>query len=332
MERLPAAQRCKALLIKRAQHLGLGFQAHVTHLVQQERAAVGALKDAALFRCCARDGAIAVTKQFALDKVLGDRRALQLQKHALRPQAFRVHGARDQLLARAGLAKDQHTPVGRRHQANLLPQRLGRHTVAGDRRAGQLLLHLAVVRAQLPPVHRVADRDQRPLQRKRFFKKIKRAQLGRAHRGFNGAVARDHNDLWPPFAGQGADLGQRFQPVTVRQPDIEQQHIVVRIAQQQQRFGRARGRGHKVAFLAQNLRQRIANVRLVVRDQDVGHTGTPSAAATTAGSGTRASGSSIRKQAPVAPRCSARIVPWWSCTILAAIARPRPVPRCLVEK
>ena len=38
------AQRGKALLVKGAQHLGLGAQAHVGHLIQEQSAAVGALK------------------------------------------------------------------------------------------------------------------------------------------------------------------------------------------------------------------------------------------------------------------------------------------------
>src|ERR1019366_8762670 len=49
-------------------------------------------------------------------------------------------------------------------------------------------------------------------------------------------------------------------------------------------------------------------------------------------SGMGAAGSSMMKVAPAGEFFSARMVPSCSWTILAAMARPRPVPRCLVEK
>ena len=45
----------------------------------------------------------------------------------------RVDGARDQLLARARLAVDEHAPVGRRDQLDLLAERAHRHRLADHR-------------------------------------------------------------------------------------------------------------------------------------------------------------------------------------------------------
>ena len=49
-ERLLAAHALEGLLLEHAQHLGLGLEAHVADLVEEERAAVGQLELAAAAR------------------------------------------------------------------------------------------------------------------------------------------------------------------------------------------------------------------------------------------------------------------------------------------
>src|SRR5215472_10382839 len=58
-----ASYRRKALLIERAQDLGLGFQAHVAYFVEKQRASVRFLKLAFLARCGAREGALVVSEK-----------------------------------------------------------------------------------------------------------------------------------------------------------------------------------------------------------------------------------------------------------------------------
>jgi hypothetical protein len=79
-----------------------------------------------------RAGAAAIAEELGLDVVLGDGGAVELDEDAVLAQALGVHGAADQLLAGAGFAVDQHAAVGRRHQLDLLAQRLHGHAVAGD--------------------------------------------------------------------------------------------------------------------------------------------------------------------------------------------------------
>ena len=125
------ADRVEALFVERAEDLGLGLEAHVADLVEEERSAVGALEGAALFAGlagAARAGfgprAVAVAEELGFDVVLGDGGAVQLNKDAVAAQALGMDGAGDELLASAGLAEDEHAAVGRGHQFNLLAKSL----------------------------------------------------------------------------------------------------------------------------------------------------------------------------------------------------------------
>ncbi len=117
------ADGLEALLIEHAQDLRLHPRAHVAHLVQKERRAVGRLELAALLLGGAGEGALSVAEQLGLYQLFGDGRAVQLDEGRRGPRAAGVDGARDQLLARAGLAVDEDAPLGRRDQPDLLAER-----------------------------------------------------------------------------------------------------------------------------------------------------------------------------------------------------------------
>ena len=67
---------------------------------------------------------------------------------------------------------------------------------------------------------------------------------------------------------------QHFQTVAVGQPDIQQDGIENRIADQVQPFGRGAGRGDGVAFLGEDGFQGAANIRFVVDHQNMVHRST----------------------------------------------------------
>ena len=116
LDRLGAADALEAVLLQDAQHLGLRHQAHVGDLVEEDRAAVRELELAALLRERAGEGALLVAEQLGLDQLLGHRGAVHLDERALAALALQVDLARDELLAGAVLAGDQHPGVGgRRH-------------------------------------------------------------------------------------------------------------------------------------------------------------------------------------------------------------------------
>src|SRR6185437_2274860 len=87
----------------------------------------------------------------------------------------------------------------------------------------------------------------------------------------DGAVAADDDDFRPRFAAHAADIGEHFKTVEIGQPDIEQHHVVGRVLEHDHGFARRGGAAYAVAFLAQNLFERVANLRFVVHHQDVIH-------------------------------------------------------------
>ena len=121
---LRAADRREQLVVEGAEHLGLGFEAHVADFVEEERSAVGALEGAALLRRSAGLRAVAIAEELGLDVRLGNGGAVELDEDAVAAQALGVNGAGDEFLAGARFAVDEDAAVGGRHEANLLAQRL----------------------------------------------------------------------------------------------------------------------------------------------------------------------------------------------------------------
>jgi len=62
--------------LQHPQQLGLQRQGHVADLIEQQGTAVGGLEQAHPVAIGAGEGALAVAKQFALQQVLGERRAV----------------------------------------------------------------------------------------------------------------------------------------------------------------------------------------------------------------------------------------------------------------
>ncbi len=105
-------------LLQHAQHLGLRLGAHVADFVEEDRAAVGLLELADLLLGRAGERSLLVAEQLRLDQLLGNRRAVHLDEALAAAQAVAMDRPRDQLLADAALALDQHGRVGRRGAAD----------------------------------------------------------------------------------------------------------------------------------------------------------------------------------------------------------------------
>ena len=83
---------------------------------------------------------------------------------------------RDYFFPCPGFPENQHTPVGWRHEVDLLPQRLHGDAFANDRTLRcELFLKLPILNAETLGLHRVLEQDQRLINRERFFQKIVRA-------------------------------------------------------------------------------------------------------------------------------------------------------------
>ena len=186
-----------------------------------------------------RHGSAAVAEEFGLDVVLGDGGAVELDEDAILAQAFGVHGAADEFLAGAGLAIDKDAAVGGGHELDLLAQGLHGDGVAGDAGAeAELADELLVVLAELAGVDGVLEDDEGAVERERLFEEVVGAELGGAHRGFDGAVAADDDDFGQVRGVHLANVGEGVEAVAVGQPDVEQDDVVDGVGEQGEGFVR----------------------------------------------------------------------------------------------
>ena len=159
LDRLGSADALEAVLLEDAQDLRLRHQAHVGDLVEEDRAAVGQLELAPLLGERAGEGALLVTEELRLDQLLRQRGAVHLHERALAASALEVDLARDELLARAVLAGDQHPGVGGPRHLDLLLEAHDRFGAAED------LVRAQRLRAQTPVLGLEARALERVLER-----------------------------------------------------------------------------------------------------------------------------------------------------------------------
>src|SRR3989442_14467402 len=108
---MAAADARELALLEDAQELRLERERHVGDLVQEQRAACGGLElaDAPLDRT--REGAALVAEELTLEELVRDGRAVDRHEGSA-ARGVVVDGLGDQLLARPGLALDEHGRVG----------------------------------------------------------------------------------------------------------------------------------------------------------------------------------------------------------------------------
>ena len=261
------AHRLDLLLLQDAQHLGLRLQGHVADLVEEQRAAVRELELPLLGRERAREGAARVAEELALDQLLGNGRAVDLHEGAGGAEAQVVDVPRDELLARAVLAEDQHAPVGGSGLRDVGAQRVEDGALPDhDPAMLDLLLEGAVLRLELALAQGVLDHEQRLLEGQRLLDEVLGAHAHGLDRGLDGAVAGD--DDHRHFGIERADAGQDLEPVHAGQPHVEEEEVVAAVLQRRERRLPALHRLHRVALVAQDADEGAAHARFVVYDQD----------------------------------------------------------------
>ena len=121
LDRARRAEPLDFAFLQHAQHLGLRLGAHVADFVEEDRAAVGLLELADLLLGGAGERPFLVPEELRFDQLLGNRRAVHLDEPLAAAQAVAMDRARDQLLAGAALALQQHGRVGRRRALDGIP-------------------------------------------------------------------------------------------------------------------------------------------------------------------------------------------------------------------
>ncbi|KAF5032439.1 hypothetical protein DSECCO2_617260 [anaerobic digester metagenome] len=105
----PTADPHDLPVLQHTQQIDLHGQRHLADLVQKQGARVGQFELAGTALAVrAGEGAAGVAEEFALDQFRGDGSAVHGHEGAAGAAAFRVDAAGEQLLARAGLARQQH--------------------------------------------------------------------------------------------------------------------------------------------------------------------------------------------------------------------------------
>ena len=105
----------------------------LANLVEEERPAVGLLEAALAPADRARERALLVAEELALEERLGERRAVELHEGRLSLRgAVLVDRLRDELLARPALAGDEHARLGRRDLLDDVEDRLHCRARADD--------------------------------------------------------------------------------------------------------------------------------------------------------------------------------------------------------
>ena len=123
-------------LLNRAQQLALHRQRKVADLVEEQRAAVGRLKEAFAVVVGAGERALAIAKELGFEQLLRDGAAVDWHEGHRAAHAHFVNGARHQFLAGSRFAADQHRRHAARHfldqRAHLLHRhRMPRHAAKG---------------------------------------------------------------------------------------------------------------------------------------------------------------------------------------------------------
>jgi hypothetical protein len=156
--------------------------------------------------------------------------------------------------------------------------------LAGDGALGELAGELLVVLAEVVGLDGVAEDEQGAIHGERLLEEVVGTELGGADGGFDGGVAGDHDD----FRGAGArrvrdvtaDGGEDVEAIGftagaawVGEPDVEEDGLVVGIAEKLEGFGCGAGGGDDVVFLGEDGFEGLADVGFVVDDENVIHRG-----------------------------------------------------------
>src|SRR5215510_920939 len=129
--------------LEHAQEPALHLRRHIADLIEEDRPAVGLLKEAWLVRHRSRECAALVAEELRLQECGGERRAIHGDERLVAEIRIPVDGPRHQFLSRAGLTADQHGCGRRRNFHDELGQLLHLRVLADDEVTLRLGLELA---------------------------------------------------------------------------------------------------------------------------------------------------------------------------------------------
>ncbi len=254
--------------LDRAQQLGLQVEPQIADLVEEQRAARGELELAELLPVRAGERAALVAEERALGQLARNRREVHRDERRVRIAGLAVDQPRQQLLAGAALAEDQHRRRQLRdlvHQIDDVARHLAR---ADDELALGLVGDLGGQRQDLAvevlPLAGVAHERSKLVVVEVLGDVVVGAVLHRLHGGLDLVDGRDHDDL--DQAVVFLDDPQHLEAADAGQPDVEQHEVDVFAVQDGE--GRFAARDPQHAELAlENGRQGVPHPLIVVDDE-----------------------------------------------------------------
>src|SRR2546426_2113959 len=126
-----------------AQDFCLCHRRHLADLIEQNRAARRQTQLALVTLLRAREGALLITKEFALEKGVRNRSAVDAQKGLATPGAGGMNAFSNAFLARTGIPGDEHMSIRTADFADVVPE--VEHRLA---RADQGVLHQKLLRTR----------------------------------------------------------------------------------------------------------------------------------------------------------------------------------------
>ncbi len=191
-DRARAPDPLELALLEHAQDLGLHGQRHVADLVQEERALLRELEAAGPRPHRAGEGPPLVAEQLGLEQALRDGGAVDRHERPVLPGAEAVDSPRQDFLAGAALAPDQHRQIGGGGAMGHLHHALERLALP-DQPLDPARLALAQgldLLLQPPPVERARDHDLELVHLERLGEEVVGPAGHRVHRGLHACRER----------------------------------------------------------------------------------------------------------------------------------------------
>ena len=262
-----AADPVEGAIREHAQQARLQLRRHVADLVEKQRAALGLLEAAAAQGLRAGEGAALVAEQLGLEQVLGHRRGVDGDERLRRTGAVPVQRPRDQLLAGAGLAGDQHRGTRLRQPPDGAKHLLHRRRLAEDFRCFTDRLEPG----PFPPAfaERPAYEFDRLVDIERLGQVFVGAALERRDRGFQIRVRRHHD--YRHARVLLLHLLQQLDARGARHAHVGHQHLRCAFVQRFERIGRRSKRVECHPLTCQGFFEHPAYRAVIINDPDRHH-------------------------------------------------------------
>ncbi len=245
---------------------------HLGDLVEEQRAAVGALEVALVLPVGAGEGPLLVAEKLAFYQLRGDGPAIERKERGLLAAAEVVDGLRGKLLAGAALALQQHRRRSGRDAAELVVELLHRRRAAEDMaeaaELAQLVAQLADLGAQLAGARHAPQDGAQALDVDGLHQIVRRARAQRRDRALHGRVAGDQHEL---RGGVLLDVVHELRALPVGQLQVGQQHVGLQPGHMDARGTQRVGGGDREAFAFRQLGEPFESFRIVVYDEQMGH-------------------------------------------------------------